>query len=117
MTVRELHQQAMAMALAGDAYVYREQGDLAKAIELDARALPIEISAAEMVSLELENEPTRGILYRSAASLAYLAGELEEAERLIECALAGWPTERTCGELEDLWKLIQTKKVVQHERT
>ncbi len=51
-------------------------------------------------------EPTRSILFRSAASLAVESGEALEAERLIGVALAGYAHEEIREELRDLYETI-----------
>ena len=49
-----------------------------------------------------ESEPTRSVLHRSAASLAFRCGEYREAERLIARALLGNPPEEIADELRRL---------------
>jgi hypothetical protein len=103
-SVRENHERAMA--LADDALAVRRQGDEEQATTLFREALDYERRAAERVAPDLTAEPTRSILYRSAASLALECGELREAERLIATALSGNPPEEIADELRDLLQQV-----------
>lgn len=80
-TVRELHDRAMALAQL--ALVARHHGLLKQAQILTYRAVEHEFRAANLVPEDQSSEPTRSILYRSAASLAYQCGNLSLAKQLI----------------------------------
>lgn len=100
--VSKLHK--VAMSLAGQAVgVQRIGGD---ARDLFRDAFENERAAAMLLVNSLEIEPTRSILFRSAASLAMDCGEFREAERLIGMALAGNPPEEICEELRDLYENV-----------
>lgn len=73
-----------AMALVEDALAARRRGDHERARELFAEALHLELAAAQHVS----TQPSRSILFRSAAWLALEAEDASEAERLAACGLA-----------------------------
>lgn len=103
--VRELHNQAMT--LAQQALVAREAGALAEAEAFARQALSFEILAAERLTNAPENEPTRSILYRSAAALAYQSNDFVTAQRLIDEGLAGHPPPRVERELKDLYTQIE----------
>ena len=107
-TVRELHHQAME--LASLAFLARHAGDLAQAQALARQALPYEVAAAEQLVDQLDEEPTRSLLYRSAASLAMQGGEFAEAERLIEVGLAGHSPPAIAAELHELLDQIQMQR-------
>lgn len=94
------------MALAQEALIRRESGDSDMARELAARALPLEIEAAGLIDETIESEPTRSILYQSAASLAFQAGEYSTAQRLVAKGLSGYPPPRAEQELKDLYEQI-----------
>jgi hypothetical protein len=98
--VETLHQEAMA--LVDQAMVARQRGDLAQVATLSRDAFEKEYAAASLVANQLELEPTRSILHRSAAVLALECDELREAERLIGRALAGNPPDDIANELRDL---------------
>lgn len=90
------------MALAQRAYLAREANEGEEAARLAAEALGLELGAAELVTKAPESEPTRSILYLSAASLARQAGDLLQARRLAAEGLAGYPPPRTERELLDV---------------
>ena len=90
----ELHHDAMARV--DDALAARRAGDHPRAREGFAQALVWERRAAEV---EL-TQPSRSILFRSAAWLALEAEDAAEAERLAACGLADRDVpERIKGEL------------------
>ena len=88
-----LHRQAMD--LAEQASLARRNGDDAAARALFLKAFQKERAAAEYFAGRLDEEPTRSVLFRSAASLAIDIGDPESARLLIARALAGRP--RTTG--------------------
>jgi len=100
--IRELHEKAMN--LAEMAVVAKLQGDLEQVNLLFRQAFESEAQAARLVPDETSVEPTRSILYRSAASLALDCNEFREAERLITAGLAGRPPEEIAEELRDLYE-------------
>ncbi|MCX6366940.1 MAG: hypothetical protein NTX57_09545 [Armatimonadetes bacterium] len=101
-TTFELHNRAMALAEEADAQ--RKAGEDEKADQLLSEAFLLEKEAAMRVMPEQENsEPSRSVLYRSAASLALECDKVRDAERLIAIALSGNPPEEIAEELRDLW--------------
>jgi hypothetical protein len=102
------HHQAMEMV--DQAMHARRIGDQALVQKALGEAFVLEKEAATLVAGELELEPTRSVLHRSAASLAIQIGELREAERLIGAALAGFPPEEIAEELRDLMEQIYSKR-------
>lgn len=88
-TVRELHTHAMRYAHL--ALVAREQGRLGEAVDCAREAYTYEQKALNTLVDGPRIEPTRSILYQSAASLAYQAHMFAEAERLIILGLNGTP--------------------------
>ncbi|MBE9128011.1 MULTISPECIES: hypothetical protein [unclassified Coleofasciculus] len=99
--LQELHQQAMD--LAERVQVAKLRGNLTLAQQLSRQALEKEQLAAEFLANDLAAEPTRSVLYRSAASLAIDCGEIKTAERLIAIALSGNPPQEIAEELRDLF--------------
>lgn len=99
-TATNLHDAAMAMA--DDALAARRRGDSVAAKELFGRASEAEEQAARAVAAAENVEPTRSILFRSAASLALEAGRVNDAERLVTAGLAGNPPEDVAEELREL---------------
>jgi hypothetical protein len=101
--VNKLHDTAMDEAEY--AFMARRRGDEAKAQGHFRKAYELEAQAAHLVA-SLETEPTRSVLHRSAASLAYNCGEYREAEKLIATALLGNPPKEIATELRDLMRLV-----------
>lgn len=103
-TVRELHNRAME--LAQRALVERETGNHPEATGLAGEALSFELEAATLLQKSPAAEPTRSIIYQSAASLAQQAGDLPQAQRLIAEALSGYPPPRVEQELKHFFEEI-----------
>src|SRR5439155_1906391 len=80
----------------------RRRGEEPEADTRLRQALEHERQAAELAAPDLALEPTRSVLHRSAATLAWQCGEYREAERLITTALSGRPPETIAEELRDL---------------
>ena len=85
--VRTLHQQAMQHLDAAN--VARMSGNREQARQFTRQAYEIEKQAAELLADTPQHEPTRAILYRSAALLALDCSEPREAERLLAAGLSG----------------------------
>jgi hypothetical protein len=98
--LESLHHQAME--LVDRAVLAKQQGDETGSLDLLRSAFEQERSAANLVADQLDFEPTRSVLHRSAASLAVECLQLREAERLIGRALAGNPPPDIADELRDL---------------
>jgi hypothetical protein len=107
-SLETLHHQSME--LVDRSILAKQQGDDAGSLELLRSPLAQaklstfeqERSAANLVADQLDFEPTRSVLHRSAASLAVECLQLREAERLIGRALAGNPPPDIADELRDL---------------
>lgn len=110
--INELHDQAMD--LADQAFLAKRRGNLEGSVDLAYRALELESTAAEMVRHDVAAEPTRSILYRSAASLAVECGETEIALRLIETGLSGDPPSEIADELRNLLQQVQKNEAEDH---
>ncbi|NJR67847.1 MAG: hypothetical protein HC771_03645 [Synechococcales cyanobacterium CRU_2_2] len=95
-----LHQEAME--LVEQAALARRQGNLAAAQAFTKAAFKKEQAAADLIAPNLDLEPSRSVLHRSAATLAVECAELRAAERLIGRALAGNPPAEIAEELRDL---------------
>ena len=98
--MKDLHHQAMQ--LADQASQLRRRGEEQEANARLREALDHERRAAGLAAPDLALEPTRSVLHRSAATLAWQCGEYREAERLITTALSGTPPETIAEELRDL---------------
>lgn len=93
---QRLHHDAMSLADMADAE--RRRGDTSQSRLLLLGASALEARAAEISTLE----PTRSVLFRSAASLAYSAGDYHEALDLADEGLAGSPPSEIADELHDV---------------
>ncbi len=77
------------MALVDQGFAAQRLGNTAGAQALLRQALALETEAAQQLALDFEAEPSRSVLYRSAATLAIDCQELQQAEQLIQAGLAG----------------------------
>lgn len=94
--VVEQHRLAMSKADEGDVAARAGSHELARTHY--RAALELERNAGLAISVE----PSRAIVLRSAASLALLAGDQRECERLACIALGGSPPHEIAEELRDL---------------
>jgi len=101
-SIEKLH--AEAMNLAEEAFILQRRGAIDEADGLFKNALLLEQQAAGQLPLKEESEPSRSILYRSAASLAFNAKEYDLSERLIAMGLSGFPPEDIKEELKILYE-------------
>ncbi len=92
------------MDIAEEAFIHQRRDKAQDAIIAFKKAAKFEIEAANILSIAKNNEPTRSILYRSAASLAFNAKEYDLAERMIANGLAGYPPFEIREELKNLFE-------------
>jgi hypothetical protein len=97
---------AAAMELAAQAFSL--EGDLSRSGLLFRSALEKERKAADLWAQASGLEPTRSILYRSAASLAWNCQDYVETERLARKGLEGTPPGDVAAELEELLDLVHS---------
>ncbi len=105
------------MSLAEDAFLERLHGKADRSVELLREAFDNEREAAARAANELDFEPTRSVLHRSAASLGLECGETREAEKLIAVALAGNPPDEIADELRDLLEQVYLQRHLPLSRT
>jgi len=103
-SIQDFHRQGMD--LAEMAFTAKLRGDSQQADELFRQAFEYERKAADLVANDIDVEPTRSVLHRSAASLAIDCGEYREAERLVAIALSGNPPDEIADELRDLLEQV-----------
>ena len=101
---QQLHTEAMK--IAEEAFQAQQAGNATKYLHLAKKAYEKEKEAAWLLFSNFEAEPTRSVLFRSAAWLAFNCGKMREAEQLISAALAGNPPLEIIKELRDLYKEI-----------
>ncbi|OQY48246.1 MAG: hypothetical protein B6247_25340 [Candidatus Parabeggiatoa sp. nov. 2] len=109
--VSELHNQAMK--LSQRAMVARHNGEQARANALSHEAFEYESQAAALIPDENASEPTRSVIYCSAASLAYECKEWKAAKELIKKALSGYPSERIYQALTQLSHQVDFESYLQ----
>lgn len=105
---RGLHEEAMA--LADLAAIERAAGHWEETRRLSAAAFEMEQRAAFMLESRYDLEPTRSVLFRSAASLALDYGDHRMAEKLIARALGGDPPEDIANDLRDLLENVSFQR-------
>jgi tetratricopeptide (TPR) repeat protein len=109
---KELHRAAMRHAQ--EAYMAVLNGDTAAALPLYDQAFRLEQQAAHHFILDLQQEPTRSVLFRSAANLAFKCQKYEEAKKMVYFGLAGNPPEEIAQELMDVYqRVIQAVKLAE----
>ena len=106
--LKNLHRQAMEqtdLALAA-----RLLGDQAQASLYFHEAYNLEAKAAMALVNDYGTEPTRSVLFRSAATLALDCELNAEAEKLVCLALSGNPPDEVAEELRDLLEQIHFQR-------
>jgi hypothetical protein len=98
--VEKLHDQAMQ--LLDDAFAARRMGQRDEFLRLAALALESEVEAAELVANDVE--PSRSVLFRSAAALAMLLDLPARAMALAGAGIAGRPPPLIRSELVSVIK-------------
>ena len=102
--ILNLHEEAMERV--DDADLARKRGEDAVYREHLRVAYELESKAARLIESE-ESEPTRSILHRSAASLAFRCGDYDAAERLFCRAMLGKPPEDMKDELREVYDYVR----------
>jgi hypothetical protein len=101
-TFEQLHEEAME--LASLAYIESQKGNHISALENNRKGYELEKQSAMLLLNDMENEPTRSIIFKSAAWLAFHIAEYREAEKMIAFCLSGNPPLSIAQELRKLWK-------------
>ena len=109
--VTQLHRKAMEFA--DESMVARLLGDREEYLRLTKLALDKEAAAADLM-VDEDIEPTRSVLHRSAATLAWRCQEYERAKRLVYRALAGNPPPEIEWELNDLLGTVRLEEAGIH---
>ncbi|AQG81328.1 hypothetical protein [Spirosoma montaniterrae] len=103
--LKEQHRQAMAYAQ--EAMLAERDKNGEQAILLYRKAFNLEKEVAMSFFSDEQKQPTRAVLFRSAAALAKNCGEYEEAQRLIRYGLSGNPSAAIVTELTALGNTIE----------
>ena len=109
--IDELHEKAME--LADEAYYAKKNKDLDKARAKYLSAFEYEKSAAMLLVNDYTQEPTRSVLFRSAACLLLNLPfpteiEFRQAEKMVAYGLSGNPPEEIAEELREAWRELIT---------
>lgn len=107
--IRSIHAKAMELMRQANQFLNERNNDAYLSNLKEALALEEE-AAFELIS-NFNSEPTRSVLFRSAANIAYNLGEYDKAEKLIYQALSGSPHPEIKAELVALKDLIDTAYV------
>ncbi len=94
------------MEFADESFVARLEKDRERYLHFTRLALEKEAAAAELM-VDENVEPTRSVLHRSAATLAWRCEMYEEARRLIYRGLAGDAPPEIEAELRDLLREVE----------
>ena len=97
------------MEFADESFVARLEKDRERYVHFTRLALEKEAAAADLMTDE-DIEPTRSVLHRSAATLAWRCKEYERAKRLAYRALAGNPPSDIEWELNDLLGTVRLEE-------
>jgi hypothetical protein len=98
--ITNLHNQAME--IAEEAYFVQRKGEKEVADRHFKAAFELEKQAAILMIDDYEIEPTRSILFKGAAQLAFNFNDFRAMEKMIGFALSGNPDEKTAFELRQL---------------
>jgi len=109
--IDELHHKAMT--LADEAFYAKKKEDLETAQSKYLSAFEYEKAAAMLLVNDHENEPTRSVMFRSAACLLLnlpFPNEkyFRQAERMVAYGLSGNPPVEIAEELRNAWRELMS---------
>ncbi len=104
-----LHTQAMD--LAENAFLAQRKGDNTTFVHLSKEAFLLEKAAAMLLQSNLDAEPSRSILFKSAAFLAFDAQEYQACRDMITYTLLGKPDDIIKTEMNQLFE--ETNALIQ----
>jgi hypothetical protein len=99
--IEKLHNQAMD--LAENAFLAQQKGDTNAFVQLSKEAFLLEKAAAMLLQNQLDTEPSRSVLFKSAAFLAFDAQEFQECRNMITYTLLGKPDSIIKAEMNQLF--------------
>ena len=106
MTIEELHDKAMGLSDLG--FISQQRGDSSKATSFFSQACKFEAKAA-LTSAELNiGQPTVGILFRSAGTLAGYVGDISEMLSLTQKAIK---TNLLPWQIQEFLELLNDNKI------
>ena len=104
MNTKQAHSEAMKYLQ--EAIITQEMGNDVSASSLFEKAFVLEKEAALYLVNDFENEPTRSVLFRSAANLAMDCHNYKEAQEMVNHGLAGYPPPEIAEELRDIYEKV-----------
>lgn len=102
--IRSIHRQAMLLVREANEELQKMQVEAF--VDISKKAFNLERDAARALLSNWDAEPTRSVLFRSAATLAFNIGEFDEAKKLVYQGLAGKPHSELAVELNYLLERI-----------
>ena len=102
--VSRLHR--LAMDIADRAFDLERKQMARQARKLFKQAFETERKAARMIPRSNSYEPSRSVMFRSAASLALNAQLIDDAEKMVADGLLGYPPKSVARELRELFVQI-----------
>jgi hypothetical protein len=99
--IEQFHNQAMN--LAENAFLAQQKGDTHTFVQLSKEAFLLEKAAAMLLQNKSDAEPSRSILFKSAAFLAFDAQEFQECRNMITYTLLGKPDTLIKAEMNQLF--------------
>jgi hypothetical protein len=106
--IETLHNKAMDLAEKAVMLRFRKKSN--ESIETFISAFQLEVQAAMQLKDSFDFEPSRSIMFRSAASLALNAGLYREAEKMIAIGLSGNPPDPIAEEMRNIYENINFEK-------
>jgi hypothetical protein len=106
----ELDPHEVAMNLAEEALILKMQNKMDASAKKFKQAFELEAVAASQYQNAYDEEPTRSVLFRSAAALAYNAGAFREAEKMIGHLLSGNPPTDIADEGRNLYEKVNFER-------
>lgn len=105
--IDELHQKAMG--LADEAFYAKKEQQLELSQAKYLAAFEYEKAAATLLINDYDQEPTRSVLFRSAANLLLNlpcpnSSHFRQAEKMVAYGLSGNPPENIAEELREAWR-------------
>jgi hypothetical protein len=99
--IEQLHNQDMN--LAENAFLAQQKGDTNTFVQLSKEAFLLEKTAAMLLQNKADAEPSRSVLFKSAAFLAFDAQEFQECRNMITYTLLGKPDATIKSEMNQLF--------------
>jgi hypothetical protein len=106
--IEYLHNQAMD--LAEKAVVLKISGNIDESTKVFESAFALEMESALHLRDSFDSEPSRSVLFRSAASLALNAKLFRDAEKMVSIGLSGNPPDSIADELRNLYEDINFER-------